>query len=105
MCTPGDDLPKVDHWFHTIFGDKWIHAMMFGVLAYLFMRPFNRSTLNNREKLHYFIRIGLAASVWGLAIEFIQKYWILNRSFDLIDWLADSLGVIIAFFYTKNTRK
>ena len=105
MCTPGDDLPKVDDWFDTIYGDKWIHIIMFGLLAHLFMRPFQRSILNNREKLHYFIRIALTASVWGLVIEFIQKYWILNRSFDMFDWLADSVGAAIALLYNKKTLK
>lgn len=106
MCTPGKDLPDVDDWFQRLYVDKWIHAFMFGLLAYLFMSPIKRSSFSTREKIQYFIRVALAASIWGLTIEFIQKYYIPNRSFDLLDWAADTVGVIIVFiFLRKNTLK
>ncbi|UEG50493.1 VanZ family protein [Ferruginibacter lapsinanis] len=106
MCTPGKDLPEVDDWFQKLYIDKWIHAGTFGLLAYLFMYPFQRAALATSEKLQYFLRIALAASIWGLTIEFIQKYYIPNRSFDLLDWAADTVGVIITFvFLRKNTLK
>ena len=105
MCTPGNNLPDVDTWFQKLYLDKWIHIAAFGLLAYLFMVPLKKATLNTREKWHYFLRIALAASVWGLAIEFIQKYYIPNRSFDLLDWAADSLGALLALVLAKKTFK
>lgn len=105
MCTPGNDLPEIDTWFQKLFIDKWIHIAAFGLLAYLFMIPLKKSTLDTHEKWQYFLRIALAASVWGLAIEFIQKYYIPNRSFDLLDWAADSLGALLALVLAKKTFK
>jgi VanZ family protein len=40
----------------------------------------------------------LAASFWGLSTEFIQLL-VPGRSFELWDWFADSLGVLISFIY------
>ncbi|MGG9970543.1 VanZ family protein [Ferruginibacter sp. SUN002] len=95
ICTPGQDLPEVDTWLQQLFIDKIIHLMLFGILAYLFMYPFKKSTLNKKEKLQYFLRIAIAVSIWGITTEFIQKFYIPNRSFDLYDWIADSVGALI----------
>lgn len=40
-----------------------------------------------------FLIVLLSAS-YGLGIEFIQKYWAVQRSFDMYDVLADTLGAI-----------
>lgn len=105
MCTPGNDLPEIDTWFQRFFIDKWIHIAAFGLLAYLFMLPVQKSNLGAREKWLYFLRIAISASVWGLTIEFIQKYYIPNRSFDLLDWVADSLGAFSALVLAKKIFK
>lgn len=106
VCLPGDDLPKADSWMELVMFDKWVHAGLFSILAFLFMLPFARSPLSRKEKVFVFIRIALAASIWGLAIEFIQKYYIPGRSFDLLDWAADSVGAALAFIVAvKVSRK
>ncbi|MGZ3882042.1 MAG: VanZ family protein, partial [Flavisolibacter sp.] len=47
------------------------------------------------------------ALVYGLSVEFIQKYWVVNRSFDLVDVLFDMVGASIGlaawwWVYKKN---
>lgn len=49
----------------------------------------------------YVLWIMILASMFGLAIEFIQKYFVTGRTFDLLDWAADSFGAIVAFFYCR----
>jgi len=110
VCLPGDDLPKADSWMEWVMFDKWVHIGLFSILAFLFMLPFARSNFSRREKIFAFIRISLAASIWGLAIEFIQKFYIPGRSFDLLDWAADSVGAALAFivavrFISHKARK
>jgi len=95
MCLPGKDLPPTD-WLHINYVDKWLHIGVFGILVFLFCLPFYKSVFNKKERRMYFIKIALAASVWGLAIEFIQKYFIPGRSFDLLDWAADSVGATLS---------
>ncbi len=107
-CLPGKDLPEMG-WMNKIYFDKWVYAGLFGGLAFLFCLPFYKSYFSGREKLHYFAKIAIASGIWGLAIEFIQRFYVIGRSFDLMDWAADSAGSLIAFlisrriFISKNT--
>lgn len=101
LCVPGKEIPTIN-WFSKIYLDKWAHTGVFGLLALLFMLPVALSPLENKEKLQYFIRIAIATSVWGLATEFIQKYLVTGRSFDLWDWAADSLGAFSSLIICRK---
>ena len=102
---PGEDIPKVG-WLDKIYFDKWVHIGLFGGLTFLFCWPFYKSDLSEQKRINYFIKIALTASIWGLTTEFIQRFYISGRSFDLLDWAADSLGALIALlFCTKKLIK
>ncbi len=96
ICLPGYDLPKVGDWMSTVYFDKWVHVGMFSVLAFLFMMPFCRSGIPRINKWSFIIKIAISVSIWGLTTELIQKFFIPGRSFDLLDWAADSVGVVLA---------
>ncbi len=98
---PGSELPVASDWMSRIYFDKWVHVGLFTVLAFLFMYPVLRTSWENPVKRNYFLKIALAASLWGLVIEFIQKFYISGRSFDLYDWLCDSAGALIALLFTR----
>ncbi len=102
LCLPGSDIPTVEGWINKIYLDKWVHVGLFTILAFLFMLPFIRTTLSIKEKWHYLLKIAIAVSLWGLTSEFIQKFFIPGRSFDLFDWSADSLGALIALLFCRN---
>jgi VanZ family protein len=97
ISIPGYDLPKVGSWFEQISFDKLVHTGLFGMLSVLFMYPVAKSMLSRREKINWYIKVALATVLWGFATELIQKYFIPGRSYDLIDFLADTLGGICAF--------
>lgn len=102
---PGKDLPEVS-WLDSIYNfDKVVHAGLFGGLAFLFCLPYFKSALSYHQKINHFIRIALAAIVWGITVEFIQKYFVPGRDFDLLDWAADSIGVAIAFWFCRYILK
>src|ERR1017187_9898999 len=92
---PGSYIPKAA-WLDEIYFDKWVHIGMFGGLTFLFCWAFYKLDFSNWQRLYYFIKITIAVSIWGLTIEFIQKFYVTGRSFDLLDWAADSLGAFIA---------
>ena len=99
---PGDDIPKSD-WLGSIVGfDKFVHASLFGALTFLFCLTYFKAPFSYRKKLNLFIRIAMAASVWGLTVEFLQKYYIPGRDFELLDWAADSLGAFVALWICKK---
>jgi VanZ family protein len=95
---PANDVPKVS-WMDNIPNfDKLVHACLFGGLTFLFSLPLLKSNFFEKQKLNYSIRISLASSIWGITIEFLQKFYVPSRDFDLLDWAADSVGVIIALW-------
>ena len=98
---PGSDIPKAK-WLEKIYFDKWVHIGMFGGLTFLFCWPFYKSGFTSGQRLYYFLKIAMAVSIWGLAIEFIQRFYIVGRSFDLLDWAADSFGALIALLFFKK---
>ncbi len=101
MCVPGKDIPKIN-WLEGINFDKVVHIGVFALLAILFSWPFYNSSLNNKQRIQYFIKIAIATSIWGLTTEFIQKYLVTGRNFDLLDWLADSFGALFAFWFCRK---
>ncbi len=101
MFLPGSDIPEVS-WLDKVYFDKWVHAGIFALLVLLFCWPFYHSTFSNKQRLHYFIKIAIVASLLGLVIEFIQKYFTAGRAFEILDWVADSLGALFAFWFCKK---
>ncbi len=101
MCLPGNELPETD-WLHINYFDKIMHIGVFAFLGFLFSWPFYKSGVSKAERKNYFIKIALSVSIWGLTTEFIQKYIVIGRSFDLMDWAADSIGALIALLFTKK---
>ena len=97
MCLPGRDIPSVG-WLEEIHFDKMVHMGSFMVMTFLFSWIFYKSKYSSTQRLYYFIRIALATSIWGLTIEFIQRFYIPGRAYELLDWAADSLGSLIGFF-------
>ena len=102
ICIPGKDLPHVDAWFGKINGDKLIHIGVFGLLAFLFFLPISKAPFSKKEKLNYLIKIAIAISIWGLTTEFIQRFYIPGRSFDLLDWAADSMGGLVCYLWGRK---
>lgn len=105
VVLPGESLPTEHEWMAIAYLDKWVHAFMFALLTFLFLLPVAQSSLYTQQKRHYFIRICLSACVWGLTTEYIQGFYIPTRSFDLVDWAADSIGVLIAFVYCRRFHR
>ena len=97
ICLPGKDVPK-DAFLDSINFDKIVHSGLFGGIVFFFCMPFKNAGYSKQYKLHLFIKITLATCVWGITTEFIQRYFIPGRQFDLLDWAADSFGAIVAFF-------
>lgn len=49
-----------------------------------------------------FMIIALVVVVYGTGMEFVQKYFIPNRSFDTGDILADAIGSLIGFLFATK---
>jgi len=99
LTLPGSSLPKED-WLDKIWFDKWVHIFLFAILALLFCRSFKNFS---GKKLRLFLVIIIGCFFYGIIMEFVQKYFIPGRSFDIGDILADGIGSIIGGFIAART--
>ena len=101
IILPGSDFPKVENWYHKWYVDKWIHAGIFGLLAFLFMYPFVKAIPDRNMVLRVCKNIAILTMLWGFATECIQLM-VPGRSFDIVDGLADAMGAFLAYLYFRK---
>ncbi len=99
LCLPGSAFPSED-WFNKYYVDKLVHAFLFGTLVALYVLYIKYADLNDKKKLAIFVTV--CACLFGLAMEFVQKYYIPHRAFEMLDFAADSVGAIIAFLLLRQ---
>lgn len=100
LTLPGSAFPK-ENWLDKIWADKWIHIFLFGVLVWLWCFAFFKNT-TKANLLQLFIVITICAIGYGVAMEFVQKNWVANRSFDMGDIMADAVGAVLGFIFCKR---
>jgi len=98
LCLPGSVLPK-QSWFNKIWLDKWVHVGLFSIMVLLWCRAI---TFLKKKKPSYFIQISFYVLLYGIVMEFIQKYFIPNRSFDLGDIGADLIGSVLGLLFSMG---
>ena|SRR5690606_18294237 len=103
VCTlPGKDIPHTS-WLDRIHVDKVVHFGLFGgIVLFLSLGYYWQKKHISPLMLLLFV---LGAAVYGLAIEFIQKYLAVDRSFDMNDVAADTLGAIAGIWAFKLIRR
>ena len=83
---PGTALPKVA----IPLIDKWVHFIVFAGFTYFWYFTFTRVSLKNS------ILLVLLATAVGYLVECIQgSGWVVNRSYELNDVVADGIGGIL----------
>jgi hypothetical protein len=78
------------------YADKVIHVGLFGSLALsLFSHLEQYSNISFRSTRTKALSLILCI-VFGIGMEFYQKYFVPSRSLDVIDMLADAMGALLA---------
>lgn len=90
-------LPKLG----SSFDDKIFHALAYGVLALLWY-----STLNRLKIAKPIFITALVSIIYGIILEVLQGQLTIVRSLEMLDVLANCIGVIIAllFIIIRNKR-
>jgi VanZ family protein len=99
LTIPGSALPKED-WLSKIYFDKWVHIGMFCTMCFLWCWALTRNNAAQEKRRKFFIYTGIACLVYGIGMEFVQRYFIPNRSFDTGDIIADGAGATIGMLYS-----
>ncbi|MCU0416484.1 MAG: VanZ family protein [Cytophagaceae bacterium] len=97
---PGKSIPSV-----SLFRfDKLIHAGIFGIFAWLCWRGWVHYSASPRHPIWW--SIGGFTILWSIGIEGMQSL-IPDRSMDLYDMIANTIGVLIAgiISYFIHVRK
>lgn len=84
--------------------DKLVHFILFGVFAILWDDPLKEKKYWQRVDKRV-IAITLMIMLYGGMLEYLQMF--VGREMDLIDWLADILGILLLFMklrYQKSTQ-
>jgi len=98
LIIPGKNLPE-SSFLDEIYFDKWVHISLFGMLVYLHYPALLKIKLASGKVLGW---IAMYAWIYGILMEFVQKYWVPNRSFDVTDIIADGAGCLLAYLWLKR---
>ncbi|MFL2570232.1 MAG: VanZ family protein [Flavobacteriales bacterium] len=93
---PASDFPEVS--FSDFFQlDKLIHAVIFMIGVYLFA-----VALKEKQKIQFLRYIVISFIAYGLLLEVLQGLVFVERSADILDWLADTIGVFLGVWIFKK---
>ncbi len=82
---------------HIPYGDKIMHALLYGVMALLLNYGLGFKTI----KFH--IQLGSIIILTFATLEEMSQYYIPSRTFDLGDLLADVVGIFLfSFIYSSR---
>lgn len=97
---PYNDIPSIPHI------DKLIHAIMFGGLTGALMFDYYRAR-PSYSRLRYRVIIAISSSVaaFGVFDEVVQGFLGIGRPSDVIDILADCVGILVAIFIAPPVIK
>ncbi|MFZ4057352.1 MAG: VanZ family protein [Ferruginibacter sp.] len=95
ISIPGEELPESEFLFSINF-DKLVHAGLFGMQVILLCYALNKSNASIAQKKQLYILVTFLSCLWGLGTECIQLYFVHNRTFSWMDFIADSVGALIA---------
>jgi hypothetical protein len=115
LTLPGTAFPQED-WLSKIWADKWIHIGMFALMVVLWcsawhsLQPGRKKDITatanygerSRKQSRVFMIIALVFLCYGIAMEFIQLYFVANRSFDVGDIAADAIGCVAGVVFSTR---
>ncbi len=101
LCsTPGKYVPSA-HWLDLLSFDKLVHASMFFILSSLWFIYFiSKQAISNRN----IVFILVACIAYGGLLEIMQATLFSQRSGDWFDFIANSIGCLLAFLIFKRKK-
>jgi VanZ family protein len=91
LCLPGKMLPD-EQQFKIPQLDKYVHIILFGCFVFFWGFYYGSKQEEDKNLNRKFLIIFIIACLFGIAMEYVQKYFIPNRDFDVYDIMADAVG-------------
>lgn len=101
LTIPGSNLPEGPDF---PFVDKLIHTFIFGVHVYLW-NAYLKNRVPKEKILWNFFLVFLITCLYGIGMEYYQKYFVPNRGFEISDMIADAIGAFAGWLLSRRTLK
>ena len=76
--------------------DKIVHVILFGSLAWSFYCFFDHTTIQALKSVRVQAWAMIFCIVYGIGMEYYQKWYVPSRGFEVKDMIADAAGVLFA---------
>ena len=96
LCLPGSAFPKSDL-FKIPQLDKIVHVILFGGFVGFWCYYLSLKNIPEEQLKRLFFIVFLIAMANGIILEFIQRDYIPNRSFEEADIIVDVIAAGIAY--------
>ena len=77
---------------HIPYGDKLMHGLLYGVMAFLLNYGLN---FKSKKIFGFNLQIGAMIVLTFAGLEEITQYWLPSRTCDVFDFVADTVGVTL----------
>ena len=105
LCIPGSEFPKAGFFSAVKNFDKLIHVVLFGGIVLLWGTWWHLRTPDDRVWFKALCSLTMGVIILGIAMEYVQLYFVAHRDFDKADISADLAGAIASFGYLIIVRK
>ncbi len=96
LSLPGSSFPDQTKWYGDFPMDKLVHICLFGSLAFSIFFHFEKSKYAVLKSVRAKAYVLIFCILYGIGMEYYQKYFVPSRGFEVNDMLADAAGAIIA---------
>lgn len=110
LCLPGSSLPGDGiQLFEIPNFDKIVHIMLFGGIVLFWGGYYAGYRPLDRPWIKLIIILAILSTGLGIVLEYVQFYFIPQRSFDKYDIVADACGSLLAacwllYLYPQKTK-
>jgi len=105
LSLPSDNFSNHAKWFGDLPIDKIVHVLLFGSLSMSFFVHFERGNKPFLKTVRAKALILIFCILYGIAMEYYQKYYVPSRGFEVSDMLADAVGAILALPLFEKLKK
>ncbi|NUM79212.1 VanZ family protein [bacterium] len=96
----GTSLPDLGKWS----ADKLIHSGVFGILAVFSFIAFRHYGAVKSKSLRWGWTMSFIFCIMYAASDEIHQMYVPNRASEMLDFLADSIGIVVVHVYTLVFR-
>ena len=96
LLMPGDDISGSE-WWSTYHIDKIMHVIVFSILALTTSIALSKLRVLTDSNYQLMILTLVVGAIFGTIIEFLQQELSVGRMAELLDIVADCVGVLMGF--------